>query len=288
MEIRNRWWQDRKFPHLQFPKELLSARYKGLSLGAKVLYVLMFDRMKLSDMNGWVDEENNIFIRFTLDDIMRRMHISRGTANKYKKELVKAKLIRFRQKGKTDPHQIYVLPFFDTSDPEWSKKQTFTGTENVPREVQFLDPSNTKDSNTESNIYLSAIDGCYTFDNVSELIKDNIGYDVLSERKYDMDLIDCYVDIMVHAVCTSQQYISIGSDKIPADLVRSKFLKFNMSNVIYVYNCMEENTSDIRNVRAYLLKALYNAPSTMTSYYRSKVQHDMPELAGTVRKEVTA
>ena len=277
-EPRNRWWKNLRYPHIQLPKELFEERYRHVDLGAKVLYAMMLDRMKLSDKNGWIDDEGSIYIYFTLDDIMERMSISRSTAAKYKKELIDAHLIRFSRKGKTDPHRIYVLPFFAAQNTE-SENQTSCGTENKPHEVQNPDPSNTNDNNTGGNdIYPSRMDG-YSFGTVEKLIKNNIEYDVLSERGYDMDLIGGYVDIMTRAVCSRQEYISIGSDKIPAELVRSRFLKYNMSHVLYVYRCMEGNTTSIRNIRAYLLKALYDAPATMGSHYQAMMLHDMPQLA---------
>lgn len=135
----------------------------------------------------------------------------------------------------------------------------------------------------KSDIDLSVNDG-YSHDIVKRMIRENVEYETLSEREYDMAVIDGYIDIMTNAVCSSQPYINIGADKVPIDMVRSRFMKYTMSNIIYVYGCMDFNTSDIKNIHAYLLKALYDAPSTMASYYKAKVQHDMSQYAGSFEK----
>ncbi|MBP3197256.1 MAG: hypothetical protein J6N21_09675 [Butyrivibrio sp.] len=57
-------------------------------------------------------------------------------------------------------------------------------------------------------------------------------------------------------------------------LVKSKFLKLNHMHLEYVMGCMKDNTTKVRNIKNYLLSALFNAPTTMGSYYQSEVSHD--------------
>ena len=52
-------------------------------------------------------------------------------------------------------------------------------------------------------------------------------------------------------------------------------MKLTYDHALYVMECMDENTTDVRNIRAYMLTSLYNAPVTIDSYYRAKVNHDM-------------
>lgn len=66
----------------------------------------------------------------------------------------------------------------------------------------------------------------------------------------------------------------------PAELVKSKFLKLNYFHIEYVLGCMGKNTTKIHNIKSYLLTALFNAGSTMSSYYMAMVNHDMPQFAG--------
>ena len=69
--------------------------------------------------------------------------------------------------------------------------------------------------------------------------------------------------------------IRIAGDDYPAEVVKSRFMKLDSSHVQYVMDCMKDNTSYVRNIKKYLLAALYNAPTTINSYYSSLVQHDM-------------
>ena len=72
-----------------------------------------------------------------------------------------------------------------------------------------------------------------------------------------------------------REYIHIASDDRPRDVVKSRFMKLDSGHIQYVLDCLKENTTDVRNIKQYLLAALYNAPGTISSYYSAKVNHDM-------------
>ena len=108
-----------------------------------------------------------------------------------------------------------------------------------------------------------------------EIIKDNIEYDILiQDPKMDKDRLDEIVEIMLETVCTARKTIRIAGDDYPAELVKSKFMKLNSSHVEFVLDCMRENTTKIRNIKQYLKAVLFNAPSTIDSYYTALVNHD--------------
>ena len=109
-----------------------------------------------------------------------------------------------------------------------------------------------------------------------QIIKENIDYDVLSVNlNRDAAMLDEIVDLMTETVCTQKSNLVIAGDTYPAAIVKSKLLKLTSEHIEYVIDCMRENTSDIRNIKKYLLAALFNAPSTIDSYYTTKVHHDM-------------
>lgn len=109
-----------------------------------------------------------------------------------------------------------------------------------------------------------------------QIIKENIDYDVLSVNlNRDATMLDEIVDLMTETVCTQKSNLVIAGDTYPAAIVKSKLLKLTSEHIEYVIDCMRENTSDIRNIKKYLLAALFNAPSTIDSYYTTKVHHDM-------------
>lgn len=107
-------------------------------------------------------------------------------------------------------------------------------------------------------------------------ILENIEYDVLSQNvQLDKDRLDELVELMVDTVCSNREMIRVAGDDYPAEVVRSRFLKLNASHIEYVLDRMRENTTYVRNIKKYLLTALYNAPVTMDSYYTSLVSHDL-------------
>ncbi len=109
-----------------------------------------------------------------------------------------------------------------------------------------------------------------------QIIKENIDYDVLSVNlNRDAAMLDEIVDLMTETVCTQKSSLVIAGDTYPAAIVKSKLLKLTSEHIEYVIDCMRENTSDIRNIKKYLLATLFNAPSTIDSYYTTKVHHDM-------------
>ena len=108
-----------------------------------------------------------------------------------------------------------------------------------------------------------------------EIIKDNIDYDILiQDPKMDKDRLNEIVDLMLETVCTARKTIRIAGDDYPAELVKSKFMKLNSSHVEFVLDCMRENRTKIRNIKQYLKAVLFNAPSTIDSYYTALVNHD--------------
>ena len=108
------------------------------------------------------------------------------------------------------------------------------------------------------------------------LLKENIEYDILIENHpLDRERIDELLELMTDTVCTRRKTLRIAGDDYPAEVVKSRLLKLNSMHIEYVLDCMAKNTTDIRNIRKYLLAALYNAPATIDSYYTSLVSHDM-------------
>jgi len=109
-----------------------------------------------------------------------------------------------------------------------------------------------------------------------DIIKDNIEYDILIQDPHmDKDRLDEIVDLILETVCTARKTLRIAGDDYPAELVKSKFLKLTSSHIEFVLDCMRENTSKIRNIKQYLRAVLFNAPSTIDSYYTALVAHDM-------------
>ncbi len=122
----------------------------------------------------------------------------------------------------------------------------------------------------------SGQDGMQKRESYRALILENTEYDVLSQNvQLDKDRLDELVELMVDTVCSNREMIRVAGDDYPAEVVRSRFLKLNASHIEYVLDRMRENTTYVRNIKKYLLAALYNAPATIGSYYTSLVSHDL-------------
>ena len=108
------------------------------------------------------------------------------------------------------------------------------------------------------------------------LIKDNIEFERLVDaHPYDEETLEEYVEMMVEVCCSRKDFIRISKEDIATGVVKSQFLKLTREHIDYVLTCMNNNTKLIRNIKAYTLSVLYNAPNTINQYYASLVSHDM-------------
>ena len=291
-----------QFSFYRIPKALFTDSYfKDLSSDAKILYGLMLDRMSLSIKNQWFDDKNRAYIYFSIEDIMELLNCGRNKAIKSMRELddeTGIGLIEKRRQGFGKVNVIYVKTFMPEKTDEKKfgeelekfKKQTSVENEE-PAEVYILNSNNTNLSDTEmndnkSNPIISVDEKRFDSDNRSEdyqayenLVKETIDYESLEVTHHDdMRQVDEIVNLIVETVMCKNDKILIASNWYPASLVKKKFLMLTYSHIEYVLHCMSGNTTKVKNIKKYLLAALFNAPSTMNGYYQAEVNHDMPGL----------
>ena len=169
------------------------------------------------------------------------------------KEIQKTNLPK-KEKLNTDISSTHSIPFHSLNPLPYEQDEAATPPERKRTEAK---------TNSAIEIY-------------REIIKDNIDYDILiQDPKMDKDRLDEIVEIMLETVCTARKTIRIAGDDYPAELVKSKFLKLNSSHIEFVLDCMRENTTKVRNIKQYLKAVLFNAPSTIDSYYTALVNHDL-------------
>ena len=113
-------------------------------------------------------------------------------------------------------------------------------------------------------------------ENYRELILENIEYDCLKQR-YPLYLDDLneIVELLVETVCAKRKATRISGADFPHEIVRSRFLKLDSSHIEFVMDCLQKNTTQVRNMKQYLLAVLFNAPTTMNNHFTSLVNHDM-------------
>ena len=309
-----------RIPKLLFTDE----RFKDLSTDAKVLYGLMLDRMSLSAKNQWYDREKKVFIYFSLEDVMELLNCKKNKAIDTMKELDAEKgvgLIEKVRQGQGKPTMIYVKNFMEKSEQKLEKqtseeKQGISEVEKTnllklenptsgspffgSLEVGKTNPNNLKYNNTEfseteSNLIQSGTEVTVRSDSdgmsmdemsaYAEIIRENISLDtLLRSNPLDRELLEGIFDLILETVLHKGERIVIASNVYPIELVKSKFLKLNDTHILYVLDCMKGNTTKVRNIKKYLLAALFNAPTTISGYYQAEVNHDMPEFA--VRRSI--
>ena len=187
-------------------------------------------------------------------------------------------------------------------DLHTSENHTFISPENRHTEVQNSDPNYTDNSYTEKNYtesnqsilssHLSIHDRLRrnqtdmmdedemeNREAYEDLISENIGFGALCSE-YGLDRTTEILDLMVDTVCTRKKKIIVGGEPVSAEVVKGRFLKLDFSHIQYVFECLDKNTTKVRNIRQYLLTTLYNAPLTKSHYYASEVNHNMYGVDG--------
>lgn len=278
----NEWWEVYKFPFCKFPKAFLAhPRYRKLSVGAMTLYTVLLDRMSLSASNDWRDKNGDVFIYYSNKELCEIFNWSHDTATKRLKELEEVGLVRRRKQRLGHPDAIYVQPFLTQS--EFEALQSAENKQDGARgngitECEYSATNKTESSNTDLSKTHLSISG-YDEDAIRHIIQENIEYEILAEREMDMAELNEIVALMTDVCCGTSPTIHISGNDYPRDMVVGRFLHLDSGHIEYVMETMDHTTTDIRNIRAYLLTALFNAPVTYDYYWRQRVRHDMPELA---------
>ena len=137
---------------------------------------------------------------------------------------------------------------------------------------QSIYPDNEKKEPPESEI--DRMDGLAAeIENYRAVIKENIAYEHLC-LDYEPERVTEILELILETVCSARKYIRIGGEDYPAEVVKNRFMKLTQHHVEYVFDCIQGNTTDVRNIKAYLITTLYNAPTTISHYYTAKVSHD--------------
>ncbi len=115
------------------------------------------------------------------------------------------------------------------------------------------------------------------YEEIKQTVYENIEYDHFKQYgKIGMrERLDEVADIIIETLCSTKDTINIAGEDYPARLVKNKMLKITSSHIEYVFECLDKNTTYVRNIKRYLLATLFNAPSTIDSYYSALVNHDL-------------
>ena len=302
--------QSDQFTFYRIPKALFThPELKYISTEAKVLYGLLLDRMSLSAKNNWVDDSGRVFIIFTIQEVMESLDCAEHKAVNLMNELEKkVKLIERKRQGLGKPNLIYVKNFVDKSvkpvrtytesqllncENSNSGNAIITGQEIPESQSNNTEINNTDLSDTDIYPIPSSLvprlrqkdtmrsDSMMEHRNdIRDYLEEKLEIEILKQsHPYDTQELDEIFEILVDTLCSTKKTIRISGDEKPLEVVKSVFMKLDSSHLEYALECFKKNTTEVRNIRAYMLATLYNAPFTMNSYYTSLVHHDMPYLA---------
>ena len=344
--------QSEQFSFFRLPKIIVrDEKFKKISSDAKILYGIMLDRMSLSRENHWVDDQNRVYIIFTLNEVMKEFECCKRKAVSLMAELDSKSgigLIEKKKQGLGRPDLIYLKNFIVPMD--YSKLTTSEETveESVGKvlhlksgkemhlqdskemhpqdgkdvhlqegkEMQLqegknmhfqsgkemhlqdskdvhlqsgmgVQPNNTNNNNTDSTDTESINpinlnnneDGSDMIDLYRRIVKQNICYDSLYENVSIMKrrMLDEIVELMVEVLVVNRKSMRIAGAEYPYPLVKSRFMCIGQDHVEYVLDCLDQTSTKIGNVKAYILTSLFNATATIDTYYTSLVHHDMVE-----------
>ncbi len=270
------------FSFYRIPKALFQdSRFQSLSTDAKTLYGILLDRMNLSAKNNWLDEQGRVFIVYTIEDVKRALCCADNKATKLLRELEEFGLIERKRRGLGRPSLVYVKNF--SSEPPKSRFQNRENNDSGGFKITIQEPSKAQSNNTDKNntelsnpIFPDESDGMSERTQLEEYFYQSLEVDLLLRLcPDDEDMIYQILDLLIDICATKRKQIRIAGDDKPSEVVRSRFMKLNADHIKFVLQRFAENTSEVRNLKQYLLATLYNAPTTMQLYYQNQANHDL-------------
>ena len=312
--------QSEQFSFYRIPKVLFTdERYRRISIEAKILYSLMLDRMSLSRENNWTDDENRVYIIYSVEDIMAALGCGNKKVSLVLNELeAGCGLIERKRRGFGLTNLIYVKNFVDQDNtpepgpktprtpdgdedrrrvrPEISSRVYRAGSKSVEMtrlECQKDTPDVSKrhaNDTEESDTYLSnnknininptaLIASLPETDRDAREVKRNEEKPSAAVVDEETRDVQEIFELILDTVSTGRASIRVCGEVKPAETVRSRFRMLTGEHVQYVIDRLRENTTDIRNPKQYILAALYNAPLTMGNHYAAMVSRDERQWA---------
>lgn len=268
------------FSYFRVPKILFrDIKFKDLSTDAKTLYGILLDRMGLSVKNGWLDEQGRVYIIFPVQEVMDALGCADNKTTKLFRELEKFGLIERKRRGLGKPNLIYVKNFADPRCRNRGKNDSGAA-DSAQQETAKSRGNKTEWNKTEGSepdpFSSDAEDEPDERTRLEAYFMQSLEVDLLLRACPDEeDTINQIVNLLVDTCSSKRRMLRVAGDDKPAEVVRSRFMKLNADHIRFVLKCLAESTAPVRNMKQYLLAALYNAPTTMQLYYQNQTNHDL-------------
>ena len=267
-------------------------RDKGLSLKAKGLLSQMLSLPEDWDYTlsglSHINRESKDAIRSAVNELEAAGYIQRRQTTDASGKFSGNEYVIHESPVKTEPSLEKPSSGNPTTDNPSTGKPSSENPTQLNIDITNTQKQNTDISSTDSIPFFSEETAAWLpeanrretdaqkMDSYRELIRENIEYDILlHDLPYDKDRLDEIVELMTETVCSKRKYIRIAGNDFPAESVKSRFLKIDAEHIKFVFDCLNANTSKVRNIKQYLLTVIYNAPTTIGNYYSSLVNHDL-------------
>ena len=272
--------ESEKFMFYRIPKLLFQIdELKKLPIEAKVLYGMLLDRVGLSAENGWIDDKGRIFIIYTVADAAKALGCSLKKTVGIIKELEEIGLVEKKRRGMGKPNLIYVKNFLnEMSEIQLRNSKNYNSGSVDPaiQELSYLQPNNTKKTNTEMNktdneqsLQIRQA-GSEERELYKDIIMENIGYErLVAEYPVRYELIGMIVDLMVDVMCSKEGSIRVAKEEKPIQVVKNMYSRLRFEHIAYVIRTYAESDHQIRNIKAFLQTYLYCAPIALTGIIKT-------------------
>ena len=278
---------------INFAQLLKSKNLTNLSLGAKAVYSLLLDALNQS---GKIDKLGHAFIVYPIKTIMSDLNISKQTAINYLNELTKEGLITKFKRGLGMASLIYPMDCGLATKSDTKITDKSSGQKMTTTKVKKLDPYNDIYLHTSFNLKLN------NNINKSNLIKsDEIGdksdyntafndfikqlnaINLKKNHPEDVEMIDGMVELLTETLMTNSKKMVVCGKSMPTEIVKGRLLRLGEEHIEYVLECLNKKTNKIKNIKKYLLAALFNAPATFMCYKKNK---ESQKISGPKEKEI--
>lgn len=245
----------------QIPQELfVSSLYKDkLNSDSKILYAFLLDRLSLSSKNHWIDEQKNIYLIFTRQEVQEKLGLSEKTATKAFKQLINVNLIAEKRQGLGKPNLIYVakIQYEDKCNiPDTENLQVlnsnFYGSgivQNTVQEQENLPTINT--NNIKTNIINTESINPNSDDEI-ELIEIKNKCKLNDFTKEEKTILEDVIDSLYY-----KDILKVGNITVNHFKILDKLKLIVKENLIQLLDILK-NIPNIQNAKNYLMICLYN------------------------------
>lgn len=242
---------------IQLPNSLFEGALAELSLDGKMLYSLLLNRRSLSEKNNLTDAQGRTIVYFTNREVCEKLQCGHDKVTKLFRELERYDLISRRKQGLGKPDIIYVKEI-----PDFGQVVSLSADKQEYRASEISTCESEKSARNNNDCNYTDFDQSFSYEEIEAMIKDQIEYDTLSERNYG-GVLEEIVNLITDTYCTMESFVRISKRQITTQTFRARISKLTAEHIEYVIQSLEKHEGKIKNMRAYLLTALYYSIDTL-------------------------